>query len=248
MRREEGKRGRTRQWRCAGKAAQVRRAGGRGRNGRFAARQPQPGAEANVLGFRVAEVAAFGTASCAEGAENSLWVEGGRVSSVGALREVGGEDERRRRAARDAPLSATWARGRRGPRKRHPGHAGTHRRRGRGRPPTTAMRTQQGPRKKTQGGGRAGTEGTATTSEPQHDKTKNHIHRSPPATDEGPHQEGQEQTPATPAKKRGGGTAHGNPHTTPHRRRHCPLGEAGTNNHQGEKRTATPDGASRWDW
>ena len=107
-----------------------------------------------------------------------------------------------------------------GQKREHPGHADTHPRRRRGRPSTTGTRTQQGPlagkqseEKKREGAGPTGQrpeQATVTTCVPQHERTQSHTHRPPPPPQlaKGPHREGREPTPTTPAtakKKRGGG-------------------------------------------
>ena len=97
--RDEGQRGERTGWARAGKAAPG--AGSRGSSGGTTAHQPQPGADADGPGLRVATTAAVCAAADAEGAGDSPGLESGGRGGAGPLREVGREDERGAGEARD---------------------------------------------------------------------------------------------------------------------------------------------------
>ena len=101
---EEGQRGGRGGWASEGNSAPVGGARGRGSRGGAAARQPQPGADADGLGRRVATAAAVCAAADAEGARDVQGAEGGGRGGAGPLLEVGGEDEGGAGEVRDRPL------------------------------------------------------------------------------------------------------------------------------------------------
>ena len=80
----------------AGQERGKRRGGGRRGQGRRRGRQagqPQPRADADGWGLRVATAAAVCAAAGAEGTRNGRGLYGGGSGRAGPLREVGGEDE-----------------------------------------------------------------------------------------------------------------------------------------------------------
>ena len=120
------------------------------------------------------------------------------------------------------------------------------------RPPAKRTRTQQEAEKKTnEGGMRSWDRGDHNQNRQQRPPKSQEITepRTTP-TDPPPPQPGTPGTNTYNTRKKKAGwrnPAHGDPHTTPQRRRHRPPGQARTDDHQGQRRTATSDGASRQD-
>ena len=78
--------------------------GSKGSNGGASAHQPQPGTDADRLGFRVTTTAAVCSASGAKGAGDGPGLEGGGRGGVGPLREVSREEERETGEAQGPPV------------------------------------------------------------------------------------------------------------------------------------------------